>query len=38
MIKDWVDLQYAQGRVTALTDNEIVVQITDCCKKLNVVL
>ena len=30
--------QYDEGRVTTITDNELVVQITDCCKKLNIVL
>ena len=38
MIKKWVDEQYDEGRVTTITDNELVVQITDCCKKLNIVL
>lgn len=38
MIKQWVDEQYDEGRVTTITDNELVVQITDCCKKLNIVL
>ena len=37
-IKEWVDEQYDEGRVTTITDNELVVQITDCCKKLNIVL
>ena len=38
MVKSWVDKQYEDGRVTVLTDNELVVEITDCCKKLNLVL
>ena len=38
MIKEWVDEQYDEGRVTTITDNELVVKITDCCKKLNIVL
>ena len=38
MIKEWVDKQYEEGRVTVLTDNELVVEITDCCKKLGIVL
>ena len=38
MIKKWVDEQYDEGSVTTITDNELVVQITDCCKKLNIVL
>ena len=37
-IKDWVDKQYDDGRVTVLTDNELVVKITDCCKELDIVL
>ena len=37
-IKQWVDEQYDEGRVTVITDNELVVQITDCCKKLGIVL
>ena len=36
--EEWVDEQYDDGRVTAITDNELVVQITDCCKKLDIVL
>ena len=38
MVKVWVDKQYEEGRVTVLTDNELVVEITDCCKKLGIVL
>ena len=38
MVKEWVDKQYEDGRVTVLTDNELVVEITDCCKKLGIVL
>ena len=37
-VKKWVDKQYEEGRVTVLTDNELVVEITDCCKKLGIVL
>ncbi len=37
-VKKWVDQQYEEGRVTVLTDNEMVVVITDCCKKLGIVL
>lgn len=37
-IKQWVDEQYDEGRVTVIADNELVVQITDCCKKLGIVL
>ena len=27
MIKEWVDKQYEEGRVTVLTDDELVVEI-----------
>ena len=37
-VKQWVDQQYDEGRVTVITDNELVVVITDCCKKLGIVL
>lgn len=37
-IKQWVDKQYDEGRVTVITDNELVVVITDCCNKLGIVL
>jgi isopropylmalate/homocitrate/citramalate synthase len=37
-VKEWVDQQYDDGRVTVITDNELVVQITNCCKELNIVL
>jgi isopropylmalate/homocitrate/citramalate synthase len=37
-VKEWVDKQYDDGRVTVITDNELVVQITNCCKELNIVL
>ena len=36
--KSWVDEQYEEGRVTVLTDNELVVKITECCNELNIVL
>ena len=35
-IKDWVDEQYEEGRVTVLTDTELVAQIDQCCQKLGV--
>ena len=38
MVKSWVDKQYEDGRVTVLTDNELVVEITNCCKKLGISL
>ena len=37
-VKEWVDAQYEDGRVTVITDNELVVQITNCCKELDIVL
>jgi isopropylmalate/homocitrate/citramalate synthase len=37
-VKEWVDKQYDDGRVTVITDNELVVQITNCCKELDIVL
>ena len=38
MVKEWVDKQYDDGRVTVLTDEELVEEITKCCKKLEIVL
>jgi isopropylmalate/homocitrate/citramalate synthase len=37
-IKVWVDEQYDDGRVTVITDNELVVEITNCCKALDILL
>ncbi len=37
-VKEWVDSQYDEGRVTVITDNELVVVITDSCNKLGIVL
>ena len=36
MVKVWVDKQYEEGRVTVLTDNELVAEINRCCKELNI--
>lgn len=36
MVKVWVDKQYEEGRVTVLTDNELVAEIDRCCKELNI--
>ena len=36
-IKDWVDTQYDDGRVTVMTDQELVVEITSVCKELGIV-
>lgn len=38
MVKVWVDKQYEEGRVTVLTDAELVDEINKCCKKLNIEL
>lgn len=38
MVKDWVDKEYESGRVTVLTDHELVIVITDSCKKLHITL
>lgn len=38
MVKAWVDHEYEEGRVTVLTDDELVAEITRCCQKLNYVL
>ncbi len=35
MMKEWVDEQYAQGRVTVMTDDELFKELKDCTKKLN---
>ena len=37
-VKEWVDAQYDDGRVTVITDQELVVTITDVCKELGIVL
>ena len=34
----WVDKQYDEGRITVITDNELVVEITKCCKELGIIL
>ena len=33
-IKEWVDKQYADGRVTVLTDEELVTEIENVQKEL----
>ncbi|HIT89177.1 MAG TPA: 2-isopropylmalate synthase, partial [Candidatus Merdenecus merdavium] len=38
MVKAWVDQEYESGRVTVLTDRELVSIITDACKKLEIAL
>ena len=37
-VKDWVDSQYEDGRVTALTDNELDHEITDVTANLGITL
>ena len=37
-VKKWVDDEYAGGRVTVLTDAELIRVIDDACKKLGVSL
>ena len=34
-VKDWVDKEYESGRVTVITDEELLNVITESCKKLN---
>ena len=37
-VKEWVDEEYESGRVTVLTDDELVRVITDACHELQIVL
>ena len=37
-VKRWVDAQYEGGRVTVITDNELVVVIAEICSRLGIVL
>lgn len=37
-LKEWVDKEYEDGRVTVLTDEELVEKITSVCEELNVTL
>ena len=37
-VKEWVDTQYDDGRITVLTDHELVAQITEVCRELGIVL
>ena len=36
MVKAWVDNEYESGRVTVLTDEELLAVIQDACKKTGV--
>ena len=38
MIKAWVDKQYEDGRVTVLTDEELIAVIEESCKRLSIEL
>ena len=38
MVKAWVDKQYEEGRVTVLTDDELLAVIDECCSRLGVKL
>ena len=39
MVKEWVDKQYEEGRVTVLTDNELGRRdYGKCCKKLEILI
>ena len=38
MVKAWVDHEYESGRVTVLTDEELLVVIEDACEKTGVQL
>ena len=35
-VKVWVDAEYAGGRVTVLTDNELIEQIIKCCEEYSI--
>ena len=37
-VKEWVDAEYESGRVTVLTDDELVRVITDACHELQMIL
>lgn len=37
-IKDWVDAEYAEGRVTCFTDEELEAKVEEISKKLNISL
>ena len=36
-VKEWVDAEYESGRVTVLTDDELVRVITDACHELQII-
>ena len=37
-LKEWVDAEYEDGRVTVLTDEELVEKINSVCKELHITL
>ena len=37
-LKEWVDAEYAGGRVTVMTDNELVSKIDEVSKELGIVV
>ncbi len=37
-LKEWVDTQYEDGRVTVMTDNELVQKITEICREQSIIL
>ncbi len=37
-VKEWVDREYAGGRVTVMTDEEIVSCVNDVCEELGISL
>ena len=38
MVKAWVDQEYEEGRVTVLTDEELLKVIDDACNQLGIKL
>ena len=38
MVKAWVDKEYEDGRVTVLTDDELIAVIEESCQRLNIQL
>ena len=38
VLKEWVDKEYADGRVTVLTDEELAAQIERVCNELSITL
>ena len=37
-LKEWVDKEYEEGRVTVLTDEELIAKIDDICNVLHIKL